>query len=242
MRACQIASRGPPMRMARGSSESFCSSLRILRTQQLVAAHARVVIDVPGLRHSDHGMNQQIRFNLLGCAEGEFHVGAVHRIAGLEGDNTAPSEASKFGAQFRRSEAQCTEIIMRRCLQTLDATAHVPRVGLVHRVVGAGMGFAGAVEYGLGFGRAVGLPDFFDVQHGEHHAFGVAQRNFAAAGRELLGKFFGDIERDRHRPKHTAGQAHVVANAFVVGFGHKAAQRRESSAHEQFQVANLAGG
>ena len=94
----------------------------------------------------------------------------------------------------------------------------------------------------FGFGRAVGLPDFFDVQHREHHAFGIAQRNFAAAGRQLLGKFFGHIERDRHRPENSAGQAHVVTDAFVVGFRHKAAQRREASAHEQFQIANLAGG
>ena len=186
-------------------------------------------------------MNQQVGFNLLGRAEREFHVGAVHGIARLEGNHAAPSQAGELSAQFRRSEAQRAEIIVRRGLQAFDAPADVPRVRLVHRVVGAGMSLAGAVEDRFGFGCAVGLPDFFDVQHGQHDALGVAQRDFAAAGRQLLGKFFGDIERDRHGPEDSAGQAHIVADAFVVGFRHEAAQRREASAHEQFEIANLAG-
>jgi hypothetical protein len=61
------------------------------------------------------------------------------------------------------------------------------------------MSLAGAVKNRFGFGGAVGLPDFFDVQHRKHHAFGVAQSDLAAAGRELLGKIFGDIERDGQR-------------------------------------------
>ncbi len=53
-------------------------------------------------------MDQEVRFDLLGRAEGEFHVGAVHRIAGLEGHHTAPSKTGKFSAQFRRSrDARC---------------------------------------------------------------------------------------------------------------------------------------
>ena len=43
------------------------------------------------------------------------------------------------------------------------------------------MGFASAVEYRLGFRRAVGLPYILDVEHCQHDAFGIAQRNLAAA-------------------------------------------------------------
>ena len=35
----------------------------------------------------------------------------------------------------------------------------------------------------LGFGLAVRLPDVFHVEYGEHHAFGIAQGDFAAARR-----------------------------------------------------------
>ena len=60
-------------------------------------------------------MDQQIGFDLLGRAEGKFHVRAVHGIAGLEGDDAAPAQASEFGAQFRGSQAQRAEVVVRRC-------------------------------------------------------------------------------------------------------------------------------
>ena len=36
------------------------------------------------------------------------------------------------------------------------------------------VGLAGAFEHSFGFGSAVRLPDFFDVQHGEHYALRIA--------------------------------------------------------------------
>ena len=56
-------------------------------------------------------------------------------------------------------------------------------------------------------------------------------------GVKFLGKLLGDVERDRHGPEHAAGQAHVVADALVVGAIHEAAQGRESAAQQQFQIA-----
>ncbi len=187
-------------------------------------------------------MDQKIGFDLLGRAESQFHVGAVHRIARLEGNHAAPSQAGEFGAQFcRESSAGCGNRNAKAACRPSMRPPTYHGFAYVHGVVRAGMSLAGAVENRFGFGGAIGLPDFFDVQHGQHHAFGVAQRNFAAAGRELLGKFFGDVERDRHGPEDSAGQTHVVADAFVVGFGHEAAQRRKAAAHEQFEIANLTG-
>ncbi len=169
-------------------------------------------------------------------------VSAVHGVASLEGNDAAPSEAGKLRAQFGGSEAQRAEIVMRRCLQTFDASADVPRVRLVHGVVCARVGLAGAIENCLGFGSAVGLPNFFYVQNGEHDTLGIAERDFAAAGRQFLGKFFRDIERDRHGPENSAGQMHVVTDTVVVGFVHEAVQRRKASAHQKFKIANLPGG
>ena len=128
-------------------------------------------------------MNQEVGFNLLGRAESEFHVGAVHRVARLEGNHAAPSETSELSPQFRRRMAQRTEIIVRGSLQAFDAPADVPRIRLVHRVVSAGMCLAGAIKHRFGFGSSIGLPDFLYVQHGQHDALGIAQRNFAAARR-----------------------------------------------------------
>src|SRR5579864_813045 len=107
----------------------------------------------------------------------------MHRIASLEGNDAAPSQTGELGAQLRWSETESAEIIVRRNLHAFDASTDVPRIGLVHRVVRARMGFAGAVKNRLSLGRAVGLPDFFDVEHGEHDAFEIAQSNLAGARR-----------------------------------------------------------
>ena len=60
--------------------------------QMLVAAHAREVVDVAGLRHADDGLHQQVRLDVLRRAEGELLVRAVHRVARLERDDLAPAE------------------------------------------------------------------------------------------------------------------------------------------------------
>jgi hypothetical protein len=104
------------------------------------------------------------------------------------------------------------------------------------------MGGAGGLEDGSGFSLPVGLPSVFHVQHGEHDAFGITQRDLAAAGLERLGQFFVNVERDRHGPQEATGQPHVVAYAFVIRAGHESAQRRETAAHQQFKIADLAGG
>jgi hypothetical protein len=204
-------------------------SLRILRTQQLVATDAGVIVHVARLGHSDDWLDQKVGFDLLGRSEREFHVGAVHRIAGLEGNDTAPSETGKFGAQLGRSQAQRAEVVVRRDLQPFDAASDIHRIRLIHGVVGAGMSFAGAIEYGFGFGGAIGRPDLFNMQHSQHDAFTVAQGDLAGAGSQLLSEFFGHVERDRHWPENAIGQVHVLANTFVVGFGHEAGQRRETT-------------
>ena len=76
---------------------------------------------------------------------------------------------------------------------------------------------------------------------GEHDAFGIAESNVVAL-LELLGEFLGDVERDRHRPERAVGEAHLVADGFVVGFAHEAGERREAAVAEHLEVAELARG
>ena len=66
-------------------------------------------------------MNEQIGLYLLGGAESEFLVRAMHGIPGLECDHAAPAEAGEFRAQFRGSQAQGTKIIVRRASAALPA-------------------------------------------------------------------------------------------------------------------------
>jgi hypothetical protein len=89
----------------------------------LVAAHARVVIDVARLRHADDGLNQQVRLDLFGGAKRELLVRAVHRIARLERDDTAPAELLKSFAKLTRSITQVLEIVVTRYLDAAQLAA-----------------------------------------------------------------------------------------------------------------------
>ena len=112
----------------------------------------------------------------------------------------------------------------------------------IHEVGDARMGDARALKNRFAFGLPIRLPDVFDVQNGDHHAFCIAQSYLAAAGFERFGKGLRDVERNWHGPEQTAGQFHVAANALVFGLVHEAGQRRKAAVKKHFEVANLAGG
>ena len=69
--------------------------LRVVRHEGLVAADARVVVDVARLGHADDRVDEQVRAFFLRGAERELVVRAVHRVAGLEGDDLASSRACR---------------------------------------------------------------------------------------------------------------------------------------------------
>ena len=79
--------------MASGSSDEHGRVLRIVGHERLVAADAGVVVDVARLRHADDRMDEQIGPFFFGGAERQLVVRAVHRVAGLEGDDLASSRA-----------------------------------------------------------------------------------------------------------------------------------------------------
>src|ERR1700688_4053671 len=139
-------------------------------------------------------MNQEIRLDLLCGAHSQFDVSAMHGIAGLERHDGGPSQASEFGAQVRRSQAQRAEIIMRRRLYSFDLSAHIPWVRFVDGVIGAGVRGAGGTKYRLCFSFPIRLPDIFYMKNCEHHAFGIAQRDLAAARCEFLREILAYIE------------------------------------------------
>ncbi len=90
--------------------------LGILLQDLLVAAHARVVIDVARLRHADHRMDQQVRLVLLRRPEGQLLVRAMHRVAGLECDHLAPAKLLETRAHLGRRIAEAAEVVVHRRL------------------------------------------------------------------------------------------------------------------------------
>ena len=141
------------------------SSCWVLRSQQLITADPSEIIHIARFRHSHYGMNQEIGLHLLSSAKSQFLMCSMYGIAGLESDDSPPAQAREFSAQFGRTHPQGTEVVVRWYLDTFDASSHIPGMRLVHDVVRAGMSLACAIEDRFRFGLAVGLPDFFHMQH-----------------------------------------------------------------------------
>ena len=64
------------------------------------------MVDVAGLGHADHRMEQQVGLGELRRALGQLLVRAMHRVAGLEGDDARPAPALEFLAQILGLVAQ----------------------------------------------------------------------------------------------------------------------------------------
>src|SRR5438045_3750049 len=149
----------------------------------------------------------------------------MHRIARLKRNHSPPAEAGEFCSQLCWSEPQGLEIIVGARLNAFYPASDIPWMRLIEQIIDAGMGMARALEYRFRLRLFIWLPDFLNMQDGEHNSFWVAQRNCAAPRLQRAGKLFGYIQSDGHRPQHTTGQAHLVTYSFIIRAGHEAAQR-----------------
>ena len=104
-----LARAGHPHRQ-RQQAQDDRAGLVVVVDQGPVAADAGEVVDVAGLGHADDRVDQQAAADLLGRALGQLLVGAVQRVAGLEGDDLGPAQrlrsASRSSAGVRRSSTK----------------------------------------------------------------------------------------------------------------------------------------
>ncbi|RUS21650.1 hypothetical protein BC937DRAFT_91942 [Endogone sp. FLAS-F59071] len=75
-------------------------SVRVLWHEGLIDTHARVVVDIAGLGHTNDGVDEKMGLASAGGTDGQLAVGAVHRVAGLEGDNAGPVEFFEVRTEF----------------------------------------------------------------------------------------------------------------------------------------------
>ena len=177
---------------------------------------------------------------LLGGPDGQLEVGAVHGVAGLERDDLAPAPLGEAGPHLGGGHPQGAEVVVERQLDALEPAAHVERLGLVEQEVDAGVLGVRGPEDLLGLGLAVGLPDVLDVEDGQHDALGIAQGELAP-GSSVGGELLVDVEHDRHRPQRAVGEAHVLADALVVGLGEEPGQRGEPAVQDAARGRRVGG-
>src|SRR5436190_21836858 len=125
----------------------------------LVAAHARVVIDVAGLRHADDRLDQKIRLDLFGCPKRELLVSAVHRVTRLERNDSTPTELVEAVAELARRVAQVEEIVVARRRDAAQLPAEVDLVAAPQQEAHGRMFLVRRAEYGLRLERPVGAVD-----------------------------------------------------------------------------------
>jgi hypothetical protein len=179
-------------------------------------------------------MEQQHPVHALSGTLGQLFVGAVERVAGLEGDHVGSAELRQAGAGLGRREAQLLKVVVPRELEHAQPAGQVepaPAMHLGHqRVAGVGGGEDLARD-------RVAVPgvDLFEGQHGQQLVLGVAQGH---VGIELERVARLDWQGDGDGEDVAAGQAHLGADARKVGLAHEAVQGREGAGGQQFQVAH----
>jgi hypothetical protein len=67
-------------------------SLGVRRHQCLISPNSGVVIDISRLGQSNNRVNEDVGSSLSSSSDGEFSVGSVHWVSGLESDNSPPRE------------------------------------------------------------------------------------------------------------------------------------------------------
>ena len=72
-------------------------SLGVRRHQSLVSPNSGVVVDISRLGQSDNRVNEDVGSSLSSSSDGEFSVGSVHWVSGLESDNSPPRKFVEVG-------------------------------------------------------------------------------------------------------------------------------------------------
>lgn len=179
----------------------------VLLHDGLVAAHARVVVDIARLRHADNGVNQEIAACLCRSQASQLNVRTMHRIASLERAHCGPPLRNKFGTQLLRRKTQRCVVVVHRQLNTTHRAAQIVRASLVKEVRNSGVGLiVGAAKHLLSLELLVGHPRGLYLQHCQSVVLSINQSDRAADG-VLGGRVGGDIQCDRHRPQSAIRQS-----------------------------------
>ena len=168
-------------------------------------------------------------------------MGAVHRVARLESCDLRPAERFEGGARLGgRHEERAITRAEAAVGEHLHGTGEV-HLALRHHHLHARMLAVGGAEDARALVRLVDGVLLGDAHRREQPAvIGIGKRDLRAHC-DRVGPGAGRRERDRDRPEDARRGAVAVADAFPVGVGHEAVQRREAADAQHHEVALLAG-
>ncbi len=217
----------------RQQGEQHPVGLEIAIDQRAIGAHAGVMVDVTGPRQPHDRMQQEHAVHFRNGAPGQFLVGAMQRIACLEGDDVVVAVLVQQTARFGRRATQEAKVLVRRCLQHLESAGKVERTPAVHfRDQGvARVQTAEDLQRGL---LTVPGVDFLHRQDGQQVVLAVAQGDVLV---KVEVNVCADRQGDGNGEEHAIGQAHRFQHAKVIRLAHEAIQWRETAGGQQLQIA-----
>ena len=72
----------------------------ILGHDGFINTYASVMVDIAWFCEADDWVDKDIGFSLASSTDGQFTVGTVHGVAGLESDDLPPGELLEVGTEF----------------------------------------------------------------------------------------------------------------------------------------------
>jgi len=112
-----------------GQEAEDCHAVWIAGEKGLVDADAGEVVDVAWFREADDRVDEDVCLAGAGGADGQFAVGAVHGVAGLEGDDAGPAQLFEVDAQFGGGVAQGDVVVVVEAVDGGDFAADVIFLG-----------------------------------------------------------------------------------------------------------------
>lgn len=212
----------------------------VAREEGLVDAHARKVVNVAGLGQADDGVDEDVGVVRAGSADRQFTVGAVHGVAGLEGDDPAPAELVEVCAQLSGGVPQVDKVVVLQAVDSLELTADVELTSRVEEVVD-GRVLGVAAKDLLGLELLVRAVDILNCEDGQVAVVTEVAQSDAGTGLDtiLVNGLLRQVEGYGHAEEGTVDQTVLLDDAIVVLLSHEALQRGKATSDDQLQITKL---
>lgn len=109
--------------------------------ESLVGTDTGEVVNVTGLGETDDRVDEDVGLLGAGRTDGQLTVSSVHRVSGLESDNSGPAELVEVDTELCGSVAQSDIVVVVELVDGLDLSTNVELLGLVVEELDGGMVF-----------------------------------------------------------------------------------------------------
>jgi hypothetical protein len=199
------------------------------------------MINITGLSKTDNGMNENISLSRTGGSDGQFTVGSVHGVSGLESNNSLPAKLGELGSELSRGISETDIIVVVESVDGLELTTDVELLDSIVKVLDSRV-LGVTSEDQLGLLLLVRSVDIFDSDNGKRSVVSKVTESNSGTGLDLgsLNFLLGNIKVDGNREEGAISKTQVLNNTIVVLLIQKALEGRKATREDKLQIAELA--